>query len=82
MPIDERDQALLYDMLSAARHLQVIWAGRAMSDLLGDRTLQWATDRGFNILGEAARRYSDATKGAVPRDRMAAHHWPAELHRA
>ena len=27
-----------------------------MDELLNDRTLQWATDRGFNIIGEAARR--------------------------
>lgn len=66
MPSDERDQALLYDMLSAAQHLQMMWADRAMSDLLADRTLQWATDRGFNILGEAARRVSDATKALYP----------------
>jgi uncharacterized protein with HEPN domain len=79
MPIDERDQALLYDMLTAAQHLQMMWAGRAINDLLSDRTLQWATDRGFNILGEAARRISDATKALYPRDRMAAHHWSAEL---
>lgn len=28
--------------------------------------MQWATDRGFNIIGEAARRISDATKAACP----------------
>lgn len=66
MPIDERDQALPYDTLSAAQHLETMWAGRAMSDLLADRTLQWATDRGFNILGEAARRVSDDTKALHP----------------
>ncbi|MFO1083358.1 MAG: hypothetical protein U1E21_02240 [Reyranellaceae bacterium] len=37
-----------------------------LDDLLGDRTMQWATDRGFNIIGEAARRMSDATKVAHP----------------
>jgi uncharacterized protein with HEPN domain len=42
MPPEERDLALIYDMLDAAR--------------------QWATDRGFNIIGEAARRVSDVTK--------------------
>jgi uncharacterized protein with HEPN domain len=66
MPTEERDKALLYDMLDAAEHLQKMWANRALSDLLEDRTLQWATDRGFNIIGEAARRVSDATKGASP----------------
>jgi uncharacterized protein with HEPN domain len=66
MPIDERDKALLYDMLDAAQHLQSIWAARSLPDLLGDRTLQWATDRGFNIIGEAARRVSSATKAAYP----------------
>jgi len=62
MPPDERDKALLYDMLDAARHLRRMWEGRPLDDLLADRTLQWATDRGFNIIGEAARRISDATK--------------------
>jgi uncharacterized protein with HEPN domain len=59
---DERDEALLYDMLDAARHLRRMWEGRSLDDLLADRTLQWATDRGFSIIGEAARRISDATK--------------------
>ena len=66
MSIDERDKALLYDMLDAAQYLQSIWATRSLSDLLGDRTLQWATDRGFNIIGEAARRISNVTKAAYP----------------
>jgi uncharacterized protein with HEPN domain len=66
MPIDERDKALLYDMLDAALHLQSIWASRSLGDLLSDRTLQWATDRGFNIIGEAARKVSNATKAAHP----------------
>lgn len=55
MPPEERDEALLYDMLDAARHLRRMWEGRSLDDLLADRTLQWATDRGFNIIGEAAR---------------------------
>jgi uncharacterized protein with HEPN domain len=66
MPPDERDKALLYDMLVAANHLRRMWEGRVLDDLLGDRTMQWATDRGFNIIGEAARRMSDATKVAHP----------------
>jgi uncharacterized protein with HEPN domain len=66
MPIDERDTALLYDMLDAAQHLKNMWAGRALTDLLADRTLQWATDRGFNIIGEAARKISQTTKSAYP----------------
>jgi uncharacterized protein with HEPN domain len=64
MPPEERDKALLYDMLDAARHLWRMWQGRSLDELLGDRTLQWATDRGFNIIGEAARRVSDGTKNA------------------
>lgn len=66
MPLEERDRALLYDMLDAARHLMGMWRGRSLDELLNDRTLQWATDRGFNIIGEAARRVSDATKAAHP----------------
>lgn len=66
MPPDERDGALLYDMLDAASHLRRMWEGRSIDDLLNDRTMQWATDRGFNILGEAARRISDGTKAACP----------------
>jgi uncharacterized protein with HEPN domain len=62
---DERDKALLYDMLDAARHLRRMWEGRSLDDLLTDRTLQWATDRGFNIIGEAARRISDTTKAGL-----------------
>ena len=32
--------------------------------MLTDRTLQWATDHGFNIIGEAARHVSPETKAA------------------
>ncbi len=66
MPLEERDRALLYDMLDAARHLRRMWQHRSLDDLLNDRTLQWATDRGFNIIGEAARRLSDAAKLDYP----------------
>lgn len=66
MPLGERDRALLYDMLDAARHLQKMWQHRSIDELLNDRTLQWATDRGFNIIGEAARRLSDAVKLSHP----------------
>jgi hypothetical protein len=31
MPPDERDEALLYDMLDAARHLRHMWEGRSLS---------------------------------------------------
>lgn len=53
---------MLYDMLDAARHLRAMWQRRSINELLNDRTPQWATDRGFNIIGEAARRLSDAVK--------------------
>jgi uncharacterized protein with HEPN domain len=66
MPLDERDRALTYDMLYSARHLQAMWQTRSLSELLKDRTLQWATDRGFNSIGEAARRVSDVVKEQHP----------------
>lgn len=66
MPLEGRDRALIYDMLDAARHLQGMWQGRSVNDLLNDRTLQWATDRGFTIIGEAARRVFSGTKAAYP----------------
>ena len=53
-------------MLDAARHLRKIWSSRSLDDLLADRTLQWATDHGFNIIGEAARHVSTTTKTAYP----------------
>lgn len=43
-----------------------MWEGRVFEDLLGDRTMQWATDRSLNIIGEAAGRISRATKDAHP----------------
>ena len=66
MTLEERDRALLYDMLDASRHLREMWQHRQIDDLLNDRTLQWATDRGFNIVGEAERRLSDAAKLGHP----------------
>jgi hypothetical protein len=56
MPLDERDRALIHDVLDAARHLREMWRGRSLDELLNNRTLQWVTDRGFNVIGKAARR--------------------------
>ena len=43
-----------------------MWQTRSVSELLNDRTLQWVTDRGFNIIGEAARRVSEAVREQHP----------------
>lgn len=62
MPPDERDRALLYDMLDVAP-LQPMWADRSREELLTDRTLQWSAARGFSIIGEAVWAHFRSNEG-------------------
>lgn len=63
---DDRDMARLWDMLDSARAVVQFTQGRRFEDLLGDRMLRSAVERGLEIVGEAARRVSTETHQAHP----------------
>ena len=63
---DERDSAHLWDMLDAAKTARELTAGYSAERYMGDRKAQLAVERLVEIIGEAARRVSDACRQAHP----------------
>src|SRR5690242_3240365 len=66
MPPEERDLALLADMLESARIATSHCAGRQQTDLGQDLLFTDALERRLSIIGEAARGVSEAFKTANP----------------
>jgi uncharacterized protein with HEPN domain len=66
MPPNNRDAGYLWDMLQAARRLQEFTAGLSYEYYLNSILLQSAVERQLEILGEAARRISDAFRQEHP----------------
>ena len=60
------ENALLLDMLLAAREAQEIAHGAALSDFRQNRTLQLAIVKAVEIVGEAASRISTETRELNP----------------
>ena len=63
---EERDPAYLWDMLEAAGEVDDMLKDHDMAAFLADRVLLRATERGIEIIGEAARRVSTAYTTAHP----------------
>ncbi len=63
---EERDAAYLWDMLQATREVQDMVRDRDLEAFLNDRVLLRAVERGFEIIGEAARRVSPAYMSSHP----------------
>ena len=63
---DDRDIALLFDMLTAARAVASFVAGRSFEDYSRDLLLRSAVERQIEITGEAARGVSSEFKSAHP----------------
>lgn len=61
---DER--AYLADMISSARRIQKIVAGKSLDEVTNDETLQDALLRRLGIIGEAANRISQVTRDQLP----------------
>src|SRR5436190_3081904 len=59
MQPDERDAALLFDALSAARELETFTAGVDRDRFLRERALQLIAERELTVIGEAIGRLSD-----------------------
>ncbi len=53
-------------MLDAARAIAGFIQGRRQEDLLSDRMLRGAVERNLEIIGEAARHVSEATRIRLP----------------
>jgi len=63
---DERDAGYLWDMLDGARSVRDITSGAALQEYTRNRVMHRAVERELEIIGEAARRVSDAFRRAQP----------------
>lgn len=66
MPPEKGDSAYLLDMLDAARAVRDMNHGIEFDTYMRNRTLQLATERGIEIVGEAARFVSEGFRSAHP----------------
>ncbi len=66
MAVEERDKAYLADMLAAARDADMLAGGLSYEALMADLRTRLALERALEIIGEAARRVSAATREANP----------------
>jgi len=66
MQPEQRDAALLWDILEAARRALEFTRGRTFSNYLDSPLLQYAVERAFEIIGEAASRVSAEFREAHP----------------
>lgn len=66
MALEERDRAHLADMLAAARDARMLAGGLNYDALMADVRTRLALERTLEIIGEAARRVSSATRNAHP----------------
>ncbi|MFY9820870.1 MAG: DUF86 domain-containing protein [Thermoanaerobaculia bacterium] len=66
MQPEERDLAYLWDMLQAARDILEFTRGISPGEYNSNKMLQMAVERGFQILGEAARRVTEPLRAAHP----------------
>jgi uncharacterized protein with HEPN domain len=63
---DERDAAYLLDMLKAAEKVRRFVQGKTQDVFVTDEVLRDAVERNAEIIGEAARKVSDAFKNQHP----------------
>ena len=63
---EERDPALVWDMLDAARRAVEFTRDVTLEDFLADEMRGMAVERSLEILGEAARRVSDSFRASNP----------------
>jgi uncharacterized protein with HEPN domain len=62
MPPEDRDPALLWDMLEAARQIQEFVSGVTLEQYREQLMLRRAVERSIEIIGEAARGVSNTFK--------------------
>jgi uncharacterized protein with HEPN domain len=66
MPPEDRDPALLWDMLEAALQIREFVSGVTLDQYRSQIILRRAVERSIEIIGEAARGVSDSFKAAHP----------------
>ena len=66
MRAEERDIAYLWDMRKAAREILEFTQGATYDRFVSQKTLHYAVERLLMVIGEAARKVSDAFKDAHP----------------
>jgi len=66
MPLEERDAAYLWDMLQTARDILEFTQGSTFAEYSSNKMMKMSVERGFQILGDAARRVSEALKAEHP----------------
>ena len=66
MPIEDRDAAYLWDILRAAEKTVGTVRGKRLEEYLADEDLRLIVERRLEILGEAARRVSEAFRSQHP----------------
>ena len=66
MAPEERDAALLLDLLTAAREIEGFLGGADLHRFQSDRLLRYAVERQLIVIGEAVRRLSDSFKAGTP----------------
>src|SRR5947199_5258835 len=64
MQPEERDAAYLWDMLQTSRDILEFTRGVSLGEYNSNKMLQMAVERGFQILGEAARRITGSFREA------------------
>lgn len=65
MPLNDRDAAFLWDMLQAAREVDVMMQDHDHAGFQESLVLQRALERNLEIIGEAARRVSSEGQAAL-----------------
>ena len=63
---EDRDIALLWDMLEAAREIEEFIKGVSYDHFVSQKALRYAIERQIIVIGEAARRVSKDFKDAHP----------------
>ena len=66
MQPDSRDAGFLWDMLESAKGVQTMISGMRFDQYCTDRRTKRAVEREIEIIGEAARKVSDAFQKAHP----------------
>lgn len=66
MPLDRKDASRVWDMLRHARIVVELVEGRRQDELAHDAMLRLALERAVEIIGEAARKVSDACEREHP----------------
>lgn len=66
MAPEERDAALLLDLMTAVEEIESFLAGADFNRFQSDRLLRYAVERQLIVIGEAARRLSESFKALTP----------------